>query len=281
MMQSNSYSHQPTRKALITAIQRQGFVQQVAGLSSAYVHDINQHIDDYLDAGHPGIVFEKDGTTPRGIHGLQLFDDFFERLIRHPNLLGLAQEYLGEPVYAHQLKGNVKQRMNGQYWPWHQDHIYWQKKDGVPVGNKILNIGIFLDDVAMLHGPLCFIPCSHLLGELCDIDHSSTEKNATDSWRQDVSENLTWQISHQRINDLLLTSEPVFATGKAGDVLAFDPKTAHCSSVNLSPQDRRLLIITYNAVSNKPVSQNGDLRPAFLATRDYTPLEVVDIDATG
>ena len=250
----------------IDKIKDDGFYVQRQSFSIAEVGLINRKIDDYVQQPHPGIVREADARLIRGIHGPHLFDDFFTDLISDPRLLRPAEEFLGERCYVHQFKINMKQRMNGQAWPWHQDFVYWQRGDGIR-SPRLLNVALLLSDVDMLQGPLCFIPRSHTLGDL------STVPEKTGDWEQDISKDLTYQIGHRPIERLIAENGVKYMTGQAGDLILFDPLMAHCSSTNLSPHDRALLIVTYNAVSNAPVS-DGSIRkrPEFLSARNFVPL---------
>jgi len=229
------------------------------------VRAIRDRIDAYVTQAHPGIVYEDDSPLIRGVHGPHLYDDFFAKLVSDPRLLAPAEDFLGERCYVHQFKINMKQRMNGQAWPWHQDYIYWKNGDGIE-NPDLLNVAMLLNDVDMLHGPLCFIPRSHSDGDLSEDPHRSGD------WRQDISKDLTYQVGHGAIERLIRDNGIEFITGRAGDVVFFDPLLAHCSSTNLSPQDRILLIVTYNAVSNAPRPGHRRLRPEFLCARDFSPL---------
>jgi len=206
-----------------------------------------------------------------------LYDEFFSDLASDPRFLLPAEEFLGQRCYVHQFKINMKQRMNGQAWPWHQDFIYWKNGDGIQ-NPDLLNVAMLLNDVDMLHGPLCFIPKSHRFGDL------SEEPAKLGDWEQDLSRDLTYQIGHKAIERLIRDNGIEYMTGKAGDMVFFDPLLAHCSSTNLSPQDRVLLIVTYNAVSNTPRPDHRKIRPEFLSSRDFSPLEAktsMDYIASG
>lgn len=229
------------------------------------IREIREHIAAYVTQSHPGIVHEDGSSLIRGIHGPHLYDEFFAKLVSDPRLLATAEQFLGERCYVHQFKINMKQRMNGQAWPWHQDYIYWKNGDGI-ASPDLLNVALLLNDVDMLHGPLCFIPRSHADGDL------SEDPNRSGDWQQDLSKDLTYQVGHGAIERLIRDNGIEFITGKAGDVVFFDPLLAHCSSTNLSPQDRVLLIVTYNAVSNTPRAGHHKVRPEFLCARDFSPL---------
>jgi ectoine hydroxylase len=250
-------------------IKDNGYSRIEEAFSPAEVTEIEMQLNDYISAGHKGIVYEEGDSTIRGIHGLHLYDDFFYNLCSNYKLLGIAQQYLEEPCYVHQFKINVKQRMTGDAWPWHQDFIYWKEGDGI-ANPKMINIGLMLDKVDMLNGPLCFIPNSHKHGEF-----SKPVGDLTD-WNQDLSKNLTYQIGHEKIESLIESSGVEFMTGNKGDIIVFDPLLAHCSSVNMSPKDRKFLLITYNAVSNSPLIDNNNQRPEFLCARNTSPLNIDD-----
>ncbi|WDE09223.1 phytanoyl-CoA dioxygenase family protein [Thalassomonas viridans] len=238
-----------------------------ACFSDSEVNTIKSRIDCYINNQDYGVVYEEDGSTIRGIHGLHLKDDFFSGLIKDPRLLNLAEEHLGSKCYLHQLKINFKRPFKGAPWPWHQDFPYWKEGDGI-LKPDLINIAIFIDDASMLHGSLCMIPKSHLLGNISKkvIDETS--------WKADVSSNLTYQIEKQHIERLTANDNFEFITGKAGDVLVFDPLVIHASGNNISTYDRRLLILTYNSVDNLPVNPKHQ-RPDFLSANDYTPLSAI------
>ena len=233
--------------------------------SKDYVSLIKKHIDEYSKENYDGTIYEKDGKTVRGLHGLHLNDSFFESICRNKVLLDIVMNYLGEPCYVHQFKVNVKKKMVGQSWPWHEDFVYWKDKDGI-INPNLLNVGIFLDDVEMLSGPLCVIPHSHHCKDLTNLI------KPTDNWESDLSKELTYQIDCDKIEPLIDQYGVEYMTGKAGDVMIFDPLLAHCSSVNLSPKDRMLMIITYNAVSNPAKNIDKHKRPEFLCAYDTTPI---------
>ncbi len=65
------------------------------------------------------------------------------------------------------------------------------------------------------------------------------------------------------------------AKGKAGTVLFFDGNLFHASGVNLSPYDRKVILITYNRVDNA-LEPNRIPRPEFIANSDSTPLNPSD-----
>ena len=92
-------------------------------LSPAEIGVLTDELDTIVGGAYPGagIIFEKDGTTPRTVFNPQLYSDVYDRLIRHPKVLGAVEELLGEQAYAFQLGINCKAAFNGDVWFWHQD----------------------------------------------------------------------------------------------------------------------------------------------------------------
>lgn len=230
---------------------------------------IRRRVARYLECGHRGVVTESDRRTLRAAHGLHLYDSFFGAMTADARLLGPSQAVLKDVCYVHQSKINVKRRIAGAGWPWHQDFVYWKKADSIPEP-RLLNVGILLDDVDLDNGPIALIPRSHALGDLTDV-----EVEGDSGWEGNVSENLTYQVGRRRVDELLQTNGLLHFTGQAGDVLFFDPMMVHSSSPNLSSRDRSILIITYNAISNRPAAAPVSARPEFLCSQAHTPLRIL------
>lgn len=245
---------------------QQGFCIVENVFSSFDLERINQNIDNYLLAGHDGVVYEKESSAVRAIHGLHLFDPFFMNLAKNKFFIEFTQKYLEDSIYIHQYKINMKAAMKGQSWPWHQDFVYWKEGDYIE-NPRLLNVAIALDDISLLSGPLCVIPGSHKFGDLTKYDGVTTG-----DWSKDVSADLTYKIDKHVLSPLIENNGYEFLTCKAGDVIFFDPQLAHSSSNNLSPLERRLLMVTYNAASNTPTQKSK--RPAFLSAIDFTPIEL-------
>ena len=64
------------------------------------------------------------------------------------------------------------------------------------------------------------------------------------------------------------------AKAKAGSVLLFHSNIIHGSTINMSPFDRTVLMITYNSVNNK-LEDKANPRPDFLASREFKPLQPI------
>lgn len=243
---------------------KQGFCVVKNIFSISEIELINQNVNNYLASEHDGIVYEKDSSVVRAIHGLHLFDSFFMELAKNKFIIDFSQKYLSDFVYIHQYKINMKKAIEGQSWPWHQDYVYWKEADHIE-NPHLLTAAIALDDITMLSGPLCVIPGSHQFGDL-----TKYEGVTTGGWAKDVSSDLTYKIDKNILAPLIAENGHEFLICNAGDVIFFDPQLAHASSNNISPSERRLLLITYNAVSNAPIKKSN--RPIFLSAVDFTPI---------
>ncbi|MFK0022771.1 phytanoyl-CoA dioxygenase family protein [Streptomyces sp. NPDC090798] len=225
---------------------------------------LRERIDSICGRRRPEVVYEKDGKTVRAVHGCHAFDDICAALVRHPQLVTLAEALLGGPVYVYQFKVNLKQAHEGAAWPWHQDFAFWREEDGMPRPDAV-NIAVPLDDVHEGNGPLVVIPGSHTLG-LLDLP-AMTGEDEKNGWLQHVSADLTYTVTGARADSLAREHGKVLITGRAGSLHAFHPSIVHSSSNNLSADRRALLLITYNAVGNAPTNPT---RPEFLVERDST-----------
>ncbi|KZN60466.1 phytanoyl-CoA dioxygenase family protein [Pseudoalteromonas luteoviolacea] len=236
-----------------------GYFSLQSYLSKEQVAQIVYHLDLYEKEPHEGMVREVKSGELRAVHGPHLYDSFFKELSQNRDIVALAEEILGEPCYLHQFKINLKRRFSGEQWPWHEDFVYWHEKDGVKAP-KLVNIVLFLDNTDMLSGPLCFIPFSH--NSLWSYASSANVEES--DWMRDVSADLTYQLDTEVVSKLISKHGTEFQMGSPGDLLVFSPLLAHCSGNNMSPHHRRMLILTFNAISNAPSKQN---RPEFLCGR--------------
>lgn len=249
---------------------QQGFLILPGALNVGQMSELSACVDDLTKKHYPGHVLEKHGTQYRAMHGCHLYDTTFRALIRHPLFLHVAEKLLSDRVYLHQLKVNLKQPFCGESWPWHQDYIYWRNEDLIP-GENIISAMIYLDEVNDFNGPLFFIPKSHTLG--C-ID-SKVKSEAPEGWEGNVSVDLTYQVDQKTVLELAEQNGMVNTKGPSGTVVWFHGNLVHASPENISPYPRRIVILTYNAVSNKPTRFKETPRPEFLFGRDTQPLEAV------
>lgn len=261
--------------------QKNGFLVIEEALNIQEVDILLQKLDiiiaAYLKGGHSslveqGVVFEQNEKVIRTINGLHIKQKMFKELCSHPSVLQPVFELLNDKnLYVHQFKVNLKYAFDGDVWPWHQDYIYWQRGDGMPKPQAI-SVIIPLDDVVEFNGPLMFIPQSHNFGIL-DIEDIVPEDDNS-NWINHVSHNLKYRISQKVVADLANKFGIVVPKPTKGSVMLFDSNIAHASTNNLSPFSRRLIIITYNPISN--IARNFvSRRPDFLASKDFAPVQLL------
>jgi len=255
---------------------KNGFLVQDELISLHDTQNLVDSLDEIAKAPLPGHVKEKDNTTYRAFHGCHLYNETYNALIRQPALLAPARQILKDEVYIHQLKINLKQAFSGEMWPWHQDYIYWRKEDNI-LTNAIVSVMIFLDDITEFNGPLYFIPESHNAGSI----DSEKASDSPEGWEGNVSASLTYQVNETQITALVNKGGLFSAKGKKGTAIWFNGNLVHASPPNISPFQRRIVILTYNAVSNAPHDENAPPRPDFLCARDREPLTAKEISILG
>ncbi|MUH01872.1 phytanoyl-CoA dioxygenase [Scytonema sp. UIC 10036] len=240
--------------------------------STKEVEAMQAAVDDLTAKDTPGRILEKDNKTVRALHGCHTTTKIFDSLVRHPSLLTSACEILNSDVYVYQFKINFKAAFGGDLWPWHQDFIYWEQEDGMP-SPKALSVAVFLDEFNEFNGPMYFIPGSHK-ESLVHLGQTGTSEvnSQQNDWKSNFRATLKYSLSKETIAKLANEKGMIAPKGPSGSVLFFHCNLVHGSAPNISPYDRRLLIISYNSINNIP-NFKGQPRPEFLVSRDYTPLQ--------
>ncbi len=224
-------------------------------------------------------VLEKQSGAVRSVYGSHATNEVFMRLARHPRLAEPAMQILGGEVYLYQFKINAKLAFVGDVWEWHQDFIFWQREDGVREP-KLVTISVFLDEVTEFNGPLMLVPASHELGvvEPTHIGAVPQGYETSPDWIANLTADIKYSIDKEALARLVARRPITAPKGPAGSVLFFDCNIAHASVPNLSPVDRRIVLVTYNRVDNAPPLRPAP-RPEFLVSRDLTPVTPLADDA--
>lgn len=239
--------------------------------------------DNELRANNERVVREPDGETVRATHGSHQYSPFFGNLVRLPRLLSVVEQLLDGPVYVHQFKINAKAALGGEQWEWHQDYYFWHVEDAMPEPRAV-NMVIHVDEANDLNGPLLVIPGSHKLAEIGTTTRSANEVAEEDvsgeesDWRRTVSASLKHTLDKEALRKAMTELGVHAITAPAGSVLVFHPSLLHGSAGNMSPFDRRLVIISYNSTSNT-LSHVKRPRPEFLASRDFSAVIPLAEDA--
>jgi ectoine hydroxylase len=249
--------------AMLNSFNEFGYLSQEGLFEPNSIQFLNEALEKILNEVHPGHVLEEHGKSYRALHGCHLYDQTFKELVHHPKLVNSAKQMLGEDVYLHQLKINIKAAFSGEIWPWHQDYIFWRNEDSMPSAD-VLSVMIFLDDVTEFNGPLFFIPKSHHLGCI----EVTASKESPEGWLGNVSANLKYQIDDQLIKEQTDQHGMYSAKGKKGTAVWFHGNLIHGSPPNISPYARKIAILTYNPIRNTPDPSIPKKRPEFLNARN-------------
>ncbi len=214
----------------------------------------------------PEVMLEKDGK-PHVVYGMHMLDPRFRTLSRHPRLVAPAEQLLGEQIYVHQSRVNVKQ-FGGAVVDWHQDFGTYHRVDGVPEP-KGLMISIFLDDISACNAPLMLIPGTQDSGIVQEarVNDQAEDHAAAARFRYDISlETLERLVGEKGIEAI---------TGPKGSVLFMNMNVVHGSTVNITPLRRVILYLNVCAVDNRGTTF---ARPEHLAARDFSPIEPLGED---
>ncbi len=210
-------------------------------------------------------ILERDGVTVRTIANLHHRSVVYDHLVHHPVLLEAARTLLDDDVYVFQLGVNCKAAFTGDAWFWHQDYPGYREDDHISEP-RMVNTLIFLDEVLTTNGPLMLVPGSHRhvapTPEVSDGGTSYSFRYAdTDTIKQQVSE-----------------GGVVAPTGPAGSVIFMNVNTLHGSTANMSPWPRRMITVTFNALSNKATSPS--VRPRHIVDDDRDATALVPMAAS-
>jgi ectoine hydroxylase len=209
------------------------------------------------------VVREKGSEAPRTAFHVQTWNEAYAVLARHPRLVEPGMQLLGsDKLYMHQFKVNAKAAFDGAVWQWHQDYATWHNDDDMPEA-KAMNIALFLAEANEFNGPLMFIPRSHRLGRL-DAAHDVT----TTSYP-------LWTTDNATITRLVNEGGIVAPKGPPGSLLMFHGNLVHASGSNLTPWSRWIVYLSLNRCDN---AIRRYQRPAWIAGRDFTPIEMLGDD---
>lgn len=237
------------------AFEEKGFVFAPNFFSTAETDVLLGALDACLaDVGDPTrFILEKDGKTVRTVVNAHLWNDRFRTLTRHPALLTAVEEILGEPAYAWQMGINAKAALKGDVWFWHQDYPAYRADDFI-AEPRMVNALIFLDPVTDLNGPLMLAPGSHRMEEGLP---ERSDGGTSYSFRYSGADFIARTVAETGID---------IPKGEAGSVIFMHVNALHASGANLSPWPRRMITLTYNAISNKATRRS--IRPAHIVPDD-------------
>jgi ectoine hydroxylase len=212
-------------------------------------------------------IIERDSQEVRSIFEVHRISDVFARLVADPRVVGRARQLLGSDVYVHQSRVNVKPAFSGNGFYWHSDFETWHAEDGMPA-MRAVSISIALTENYVHNGGLMIMPGSHRHFASC------VGETPADHYKESLR---SQEIGTPDTGTLTTLAEPrgiQLFTGAAGSATMFDCNCMHGSGNNITPFARSNVFIVFNSVENacqEPFSAPAP-RPAFIASRDFTPV---------
>jgi len=147
-------------------------------------------------------------------------------LLRHPRIVAVVNDLLGENVIGWGSHYFCKMPHDGKRVSWHQDASYWPLTP-----SKTVTVWLAIDDADTENACMRFIPGSHLYGHL--------------TWR--LSEDDEDNVLNQTIADVEWFGEPVDDVLRAGEISIHSDLTLHGSEANDSDRRRCGLTLRYCA----------------------------------
>ena len=224
----------------------------------------------------PARIIEADGKNVRMVFGSHSNNEVFRHLSHHPRIINPVMQLLGSSVYVHQHSINAKVALEGDIFRWHQDYAYHREEDGILKPELVVTV-VFLDEINEFNGPLMLIPGSHQEGFVSIFKNRPNSVNIRSRNLQVEQPQFNHEVSKSELQRLVNQYGIVAPKGLSGSVIFFHPSCVHGSGSNMYPFDRTVVITVYNSVANLPATTEN-LRPEFLASRDYRPIEPLSDD---
>jgi phytanoyl-CoA hydroxylase len=193
---------------------------------------VTTHSDVYdLEPGH-----RADDPRVRRVKQPHRFFPLFQELMRHPRLVAILRDLLGDAIRLHGSKINLKSPRYGSPVEWHQDWAFYPHTN-----DDLLAVGVMLDDCGSDNGPLLVVPGSH---RGPTFDHHAAGR-------------FCGAIDPAAIRDEIARAVPL--TGRAGSMSFHHVRLVHGSAQNVSSLPRTLLLYEYGAADAWPLMGVADL----------------------
>ncbi len=246
--------------AQIHCFDTQGYLFFPSLLNTTEVSIIQRVVPPILRRSGSEIIHEKEHPkATRLAFGAHTYAVPFGILPRLPRLLNPVRQLLRDEVYLHQSRLNPKAGFGqGNAWDWHQDYPPWHHIDGMPEPHCVMT-SVFIDDCTAITSPLLLVPGSQRHGLLKASLHKNARGEGYDLHHIDQS--TFAQLADEHGIEALI--------GPAGSVAFIHCNVLHGSANNISPWQRAIMYLIYNAVHN---ACTDSTRPWYQNNRDFTPL---------
>ncbi len=170
-------------------------------------------------------------NNPQNKHKL-----FFD-LSRHKKILSIVKKLIGGTIRFHLGKLNFKlPNKKGGEIAWHQDWAFYPHTN-----DDLITVGIYLEDCKEENGPVKVIPGSHVKLVLSHHGKNNNFIGMIDRKKNKINFN-----------------KNVSLIGNAGTVVFFHSRTIHGSGLNLTSNNRPLLLFGYRACDAWPLINDGN-----------------------
>ncbi|MCB1327374.1 MAG: ectoine hydroxylase [Spirochaetales bacterium] len=245
---------------------RDGFLVVPELLDAVQIEQLNRHIDELLAGVEPDqerAIREPGSLLVRSLFQVHKTSAPLRALSRNPRLLGIVRYLLGDDVYMHQSRVNLKPAFHGREFFWHSDFETWHSEDGMPA-MRALSVSIALTDNSNQNGALMVMPGSHL--DFYPCAGQTPPNHYRDSLRSQ-NYGVPDEETLRKIADRCGIMTPEVPVGSA---LVFDCNLMHGSNSNITPYARRNVFLVYNSISNVPGEPYAaaQKRPDFVASRE-------------
>jgi ectoine hydroxylase len=215
------------------------------------------------------VVLEPGSGEVRSIFAVHEQDGALAALCRSARLVAAVRQILADDVYVHQSRVNYKPGFRGKEFYWHSDFETWHQEDGMP-RMRAVSCSVSLTENVPENGPVLVIPGSHRRFLACV---GATPEN---HYKQSLKKQEYGVPDDESLAELAREGGIAGPVGPAGSLLLFDCNAMHGSNSNITPWPRSNVFFVYNAKSNALVEPYCGLapRPPFIASRDFTPLDV-------
>ncbi|MDF0528300.1 ectoine hydroxylase [Tsukamurella sp. 8F] len=210
------------------------------------------------------VIRESSSGDVRSVFAVHELSARIADLVARSEIAGVARQILGDDVYVHQSRVNLKPGFAGGPFYWHSDFETWHAEDGMPAP-RALSVSLALTPNHTYNGALMIVPGSHKRFVPCvGRTPGDYHRQSLVSYRppfgtpeEDDISSLADELGIETI------------TGGPGSALYFDSNCLHASSGNITPYPRSNLFVVFNAVSNAlgaPFAA-AEPRPDYLAHR--------------
>jgi len=192
--------------------------------------------------------------------------EFFSGVSADERIARMAMQIVGDDVYLHQSRVNLKPGFAGKEFYWHSDFETWHVEDGMP-RMRAVSCSILLTENYPFNGPLMLIPGSHRQYVAC-VGETPENHYQMSLRRQEYG-----VPDNESLTSLARDNGIVSGVGPAGTVVLFDCNTMHGSNGNITPFPRANLFFVYNSVQNHLVAPycGKAPRPEYIASREQCP----------